>query len=127
MSPVPSCWPRCGNGSCAATDGRALTSAIQVKRAEVLHGMGGVGKSVLARALCDDPAVQAAFPDGILWATLGQTPDLTARLHEWIDELRGTVDQMAPTPNQLSDALAERAEGQGLPADRGRRMAEGAH
>ena len=40
-------------------------------KADALHGMGGIGKSVVARALCDDPAVQAAFPDGILWATLG--------------------------------------------------------
>lgn len=69
----------------AGTGGLALTSAIQVRQADVLHGMGGIGKSVLARALCDDPQVQAAFPDGILWATLGQTPDLIKRLREWIN------------------------------------------
>ena len=34
--------------------------------------MGGIGKTVMARALCDDPKVQLAFPDGILWATLGK-------------------------------------------------------
>jgi hypothetical protein len=51
---------------------------------DALHGMGGIGKSVLARALCDDPDVQTAFPDVILWATLGQTPDLVGRLREWI-------------------------------------------
>ena len=63
--------------------------------------MGGIGKSVLARALCDDPQVQATFPNGILWATLGQKPELTVRLHEWIQELGGGVEQMAPTPDQL--------------------------
>ncbi len=91
----------------AGTGPLALTSAIQVKQADVLHGMGGIGKSVLARALCDDPDVQAAFPDGILWATLGQTPDLTARLREWIETLGGIVGQTAPTLDQLRNTLAE--------------------
>jgi len=91
----------------AGTGNLALTSAIQVRQADVLHGMGGIGKSVLARALCDDPDVQAAFPDGILWATLGQTPDLTARLREWIETLGGIVGQTAPTLDQLRNTLAE--------------------
>ena len=47
------------------TDSMALTSAIQ-QAPEALHGMGGIGKTVLARALCDDPQVQEGFPDGIL-------------------------------------------------------------
>src|SRR5215510_6338047 len=49
----------------------ALTSAVRGK-ATAFHGMGGMGKTVMARALCDDAAVQAAFPDGILWASLGK-------------------------------------------------------
>jgi hypothetical protein len=32
-----------------------------------LHGMGGIGKTVLAQALCHDEVVQQAFPDGIIW------------------------------------------------------------
>ena len=47
-----------------------------------VHGMGGIGKTVAVRALCDDPHVQAAYPDGILWAAVGQTPDLAARLRD---------------------------------------------
>ncbi len=41
-----------------------------------LHGMGGIGKTELAIALAHDRQVRAAFPDGIFWLTLGQTPDL---------------------------------------------------
>jgi hypothetical protein len=41
-----------------------------------LHGMGGVGKSAVAQAVCHDPAVRSAFEDGIYWLTLGQQPDL---------------------------------------------------
>ncbi len=51
----------------------ALTSALQYTKPNALHGMGGIGKSVIARTLCDDPKVQERFPDGILWVTLGQT------------------------------------------------------
>jgi hypothetical protein len=39
-----------------------------------LRGAGGYGKSTLAQALCHDPDVVAAFPDGILWTTLGENP-----------------------------------------------------
>jgi len=43
-----------------------------------LHGQGGIGKTVLAIALCREAEVQRAFPDGIFWLTLGQDPDLLA-------------------------------------------------
>ncbi|MGA8030319.1 MAG: NB-ARC domain-containing protein, partial [Bryobacteraceae bacterium] len=38
-------------------------------------GMGGIGKTVLATALCRDAAVQRAFPDGIAWITMGREWD----------------------------------------------------
>ncbi|MBN2006084.1 MAG: hypothetical protein JXA21_22190 [Anaerolineae bacterium] len=79
----------------------ALTSAVKV----ALHGMGGIGKTVLARAMCEDEAVRATFADGILWATLGQTPDLTARLREWIIALGGIISENAPTLPQLKMRL----------------------
>jgi WD40 repeat protein len=37
-----------------------------------LKGMGGIGKTVLAQALCADEAVKAAFPDGIVWIKIGE-------------------------------------------------------
>jgi hypothetical protein len=39
-----------------------------------LRGAGGFGKTTLARALCHDPEIQAAFPDGILWIESGEQP-----------------------------------------------------
>jgi WD40 repeat protein len=39
-----------------------------------LRGAGGFGKTTLALALCHDPEIQAAFPDGILWVELGEQP-----------------------------------------------------
>jgi hypothetical protein len=83
-----------------------LTSAVAIAKPTALHGMGGIGKSVIARALCDDPAIQAAFPDGILWATIGQTPDLIGSLRSWIQALGGAVSESAPTVERLRANLA---------------------
>ena len=86
----------------------ALTSAIKM---DALQGMGGIGKSVIARALCDDPEVQDAFPSGILWAALGQAPNLVERLREWVERLGGAVRSTAPTADLLKVELQEALEG----------------
>lgn len=41
-----------------------------------MHGMGGIGKSVLANLLARDTEVRRAFPDGIIWVPLGTEPNL---------------------------------------------------
>ncbi|MEO1446295.1 MAG: NB-ARC domain-containing protein, partial [Cyanobacteria bacterium J06635_11] len=52
-----------------------------------IYGLGGIGKSVLAAKLAHDPDVQARFSDGILWATLGQAPDILPLLSGWIQAM----------------------------------------
>ena len=52
-----------------------------------IHGLGSVGKSTLAAALAHDQQVQAHFCDGILWATLGQQPNLLSLLSGWVQAL----------------------------------------
>ena len=64
---------------------------VGVVSATTLHGMGGLGKTVLARAICDDPLVQAAFPGGVLWSTVGQQPDIARLQREWIHALGGDI------------------------------------
>ena len=49
-----------------------------------IYGPGGIGKSTLAASIGHDQAVQACFPDGILWITLGQNPDILPILSGWI-------------------------------------------
>ncbi len=90
--------------------GMALISAVKIN---ALHGMGGIGKTVIARALCDDPEVQAAFPDGILWTTLGSSAteaELRIKLREWLNCLGGVVSGEAPTLDELKSALAQTLE-----------------
>ena len=55
----------------------AITTALQ--------GAGGYGKTTLAIALCHEERIVDAFEDGVLWTTLGQTPqvvDEVGRLYE---------------------------------------------
>lgn len=52
-----------------------------------LLGLGGIGKSTVATALAYDLEVQQQFADGILWATLGQQPDILFLLSNWIQTL----------------------------------------
>lgn len=58
-----------------------------------LHGMGGVGKSVLGQALCYDKEIQQAFSGGIIWVSVGK------------DFSNNLVDQMKTIGVALGDSL----------------------
>jgi hypothetical protein len=59
------------------TRGTALRSITAVR------GWVGVGKTTFVAALAYEPNIETAFPDGMLWVTLGQTPNLLAELAAW--------------------------------------------
>src|SRR5215475_11137689 len=79
-----------------------------------LKGMGGIGKTVLAQALCHDEVIQQAFPDGVVWVTVGRKPtyDLVTRMRE---VRRALNDASVPGETELEcvnryrNALREKA------------------
>lgn len=80
-----------------------------------IRGMGGIGKSVLAQAVCHDEAVQDAFPDGVLWVTIGERPSndhLCAQIRELAkamgDPLEG-YDTLYGCENQLRMTLSNKS------------------
>jgi WD40 repeat protein len=86
--------------------------AVGLVAPTALHGMGGLGKTVLARAICDDRVIRGAFPDGILWATLGQHAEPVRRQREWIRALGGDVAAATDVQNgkiELKRLLDSRA------------------
>ena len=78
-----------------------------------LKGMAGIGKTVLAQALCLDEVTQAAFPDGIVWVTVGRDPrDIVPLLREAAkaigDSLEG-YDTLQGASNHLRNRLRDKA------------------
>jgi tetratricopeptide (TPR) repeat protein len=69
-----------------------------------ISGLPGVGKTALAIEAAHDPDVRAHFRDGVLWAGLGQQPDVASHLGRWADAL-GIGHEVAKSPS-----VAERAE-----------------
>ena len=57
------------------------TVAVQVLTA--VHGWPGVGKTALAAKLVHDEEVRGMFPDGVLFASLGQEPDVLSTIVSW--------------------------------------------
>jgi hypothetical protein len=68
-----------------------------------VQGLGGLGKTILARALCFDPATQSTLPDGVLWAKFGQQPNILGEQRAWIRALGG--DTTAATSVREATAL----------------------
>ena len=78
-----------------------------------LKGMAGIGKTVLAQALCLDEVAQAAFPDGIIWVPVGKDPrDFVPLLREVAkaigDPLDG-YDSLQSASNRLRNCLRDKA------------------
>ncbi len=85
----------------ATGDARAVVAA--------LSGAGGFGKTTLAAALCHDDAVVTAFDDGVLWATLGQTPNVQGELTRLYAALTGERPGFISIED-AAQALAEKLE-----------------
>jgi len=98
----------------------ALRDAVMRERVSAnlpvtaLIGMGGIGKTQLALALCRDEVIQQAFPDGVVWITAGKDPayDLTTRLREAGKALQDDVtlyDNELGARNQFQTTIRAKA------------------
>jgi tetratricopeptide (TPR) repeat protein len=64
-----------------------LKQALFAGRNLALFGRPGLGKTNLAAQLAHDPDVREQFPDGVLWANLGEDPDTLSLLSIWGEKL----------------------------------------
>lgn len=85
----------------AAEQGR---ESIQVLTA--VRGWPGVGKTTLASALARDEQTREFFPDGSLWVSLGQRPQLLSELKAWGRALKNDAAIQAQTVAQASTHIA---------------------
>jgi len=72
----------------------------------VVRGWPGVGKTTLAAAFAHDAEVTKVFPDGVLWASLGQNPVLLVEMAAWTRALGLGDFQRASTLIEASAQLA---------------------
>ena len=93
---------------------RLLTDSSDIRTLVVtaIHGLGSVGKSTITTALAHDQEVQTHFYDGILWATLGQQPNLLSLLSGWVQALGDynfKATSVEATSNHLRTLLYDKA------------------
>lgn len=96
---------------------RELTAQLMTSKnvaVTALQGMGGIGKTEMAARLAHD--ANEAFPGGILWAELGQHPDIYGILARWAVAVGGDV-------TGYTDLLARAGAVRGLLTPRERMLA----
>jgi WD40 repeat protein len=76
-----------------------------------LEGMGGIGKTVLAQALFKDEVVREAFPDGLVWITVGREPtrDLAATLRQIATALGAPANETVSPETLYRTTIAKKA------------------
>jgi hypothetical protein len=92
---------------------RARLTVPDRARATVIRGWPGVGKTTFVTALAHDPDVGETFPDGVLWASVGEEPDTLGELVKWARALgarvrsdKGLANAMAHLRGLLHDKRA---------------------
>ncbi len=68
----------------------------------VMQGWPGVGKTTLVTALAYDSDVIAAFPDGVLWASVGENPNPYHELKKWAQVLGADSSQAKTLDEAMS-------------------------
>jgi len=76
-----------------------------------VEGMGGIGKTVLAQALFKDEVVREAFPDGLVWITVGREPtrDWAASLRQIAHTLGAPNNESVAPETLYRTAIADKA------------------
>jgi DNA-binding winged helix-turn-helix (wHTH) protein len=82
------------------------------RRITVVRGWPGVGKTSLVNMLANDKELMEAFPDGVLWAAFGQSPNLLGELTSWSHALgtpiNGTQTEIADVTFRVRNLLHDR-------------------
>lgn len=90
----------------------ALKKQVLGAQITAITGGGGFGKTTLAAALCHDPDVIENFDDGVLWVTLGPSPDLLAvatALYAALTDERPAFATVDDAALKIGEILADRA------------------
>ncbi len=87
-----------------------ITGAVPAAERIGLHGMGGIGKTVLAIDLVYTEEIRRAFPDGIFWLMIGQNPE-PLRLQSELAQFIAGEPPAIPTVHDARAQLRQLFEG----------------
>lgn len=78
----------------------------------VVRGWPGVGKTTTVITLIHQPGIAEAFPDGVLWAALGENPNVFSELAAWgralgVDDI-GRLPTLEEAMNRLAAILRDK-------------------
>jgi hypothetical protein len=88
-----------------------LGPALRNTRVAIV-GLGGTGKSSLARTLCDDNDILDAFVDGVLWVAADSAANLQVGLAKWVAAFEAesaVVPDVDETERRLATHLANKS------------------
>src|ERR1700761_3016317 len=80
LAPPRQPHPLVGREDLLARIKSTLTGSYEPSRSCVVTGIPGAGKTSLALEIAHDEEIIKFFHDGVLWAGLGQAPDIRAHL-----------------------------------------------
>lgn len=82
-----------------------VNAAAPASNLTIVRGWPGVGKTTMVGVIGRDPDIMKTFPDGVLWTSLDQNPELMSILAAWGQGL-GTDELLrSPTLNDATDKL----------------------
>ena len=91
-------------------DRKRPITLTDTERATVLHGISGVGKSVMAASFARATTTRRAFSDGIFWLSVGEKADplpLVRQLAQLLGGLKGGSD-LATELSQVGERLKDK-------------------
>lgn len=77
----------------------------------VIQGWPGVGKTTLIAAVAHDADISRVFPDGVLWASLGQNPNLFSELTSWGRAIGSEGLRRSESVKEANAQLAQHVQG----------------
>lgn len=84
----------------------------EMRPVTVIQGWPGVGKSTTVALIAHDWEIAGQFPDGILWTSLGENPDLAGEISAWADALglgeTGRAQKIEEVSAQITAVLREK-------------------
>lgn len=72
-----------------------------------VRGWPGIGKTAIATILARDLDIPKSFADGVLWTSLGQTPNLRSEISTWASALKTTNLPSTLTLKEVVAALTD--------------------